>query len=400
MAFPAYAWRGRMTVSVDTLVLATGLVGLGVALTMAALHGGRSNGSGYVDWLVGIAVHALGLVVLGIDRVAPEAWAVASGNVIVAASTLPYVRAIARLHGRRAPMRALAILTAVVAVATFWFTFAMPSIPLRLGAIGVQFLAAQGVLLGLLIGGLRTEPGRAYRVLLALVATTTATTLLRTLWYVFVQDAPDVDGASSVVLFFANLVFFATSGLAYVGVLEDRNRRAVVAATEELSRLSRTDGLTGLANRGHFDRTLRLEVERSARHGHPLTLAVLDLDRFKAVNDVHGHVVGDHVLRRTAAALARSIRAHDLAARVGGEEFALILPDTDRAGGHALAERARAAVGSTPGLTGVGDVEVTASAGVAQLRPGEDAEQLYARADAALYAAKAAGRDRTLIADL
>lgn len=388
-----------MTVSVDTLVLATGLVGLGVALTMAALHGGRSGGSGYVDWLVGIAIHATGLVVLGIDRVAPEAWAIASGNVIVAASTLPYVSAIARLHGQRAPLRALAILTAVVAVATFWFTFAMPSIPLRLAAIGVQFLAAQAVLLGLMIGGLRTEPGRAYRVLFALVAATAATTLLRTVWYVVAQDAPDVDGASSIVLFFTNLVFFATSGLAYVGVLEDRNRRAVEAATAELARLSRTDALTGLANRGHFDAALRLEVERSARHGHPLTLAVLDLDRFKAVNDVHGHVVGDHVLRRTAAALTRTSRVHDLAARIGGEEFALILPDTDVAGGYALAERARAAIGSTPGATGGGDVVVAASAGVAQLAPGEDAEHLYARADAALYAAKRAGRDRTIVAD-
>lgn len=388
-----------MTVSVDTLVLATGLVGLGVALTMAALHGGRSNGTGYVDWLVGIAIHATGLVVLGIDRVAPEAWAVASGNVIVAASTLPYVSAMARLHGRRAPMRPLAILTAVVAVATFWFTFAVPSIPFRLGAIGVQFLAAQGVLLALMVRGLRTEPGRAYRVLFALVAATAATTLLRTVWYAVAQDPPDVDGASSVVLFFANLIFFATSGLAYVGVLEDRNRRAVEAATEELARLSRTDALTGLANRGHFDATVRREVERSIRHGHPLTLALLDLDRFKAVNDVHGHVVGDRVLRRTAAALARTSRVHDLAARIGGEEFALILPDTDVAGGQALAERARAALGAAPGVTGVGEVVVTASAGVAQLRAGEGAEGLYARADAALYAAKAAGRDRTVAAD-
>jgi diguanylate cyclase (GGDEF)-like protein len=387
-----------MTVSVDTLVLATGLVGLGVAATMAALHGSRGNGSGYVDWLIGIAIHATGLVVLGIDRVAPEAWAVASGNVVVAVSTLPYVRAMAHLHGRRAPMRALAILTVVVAIATFWFTFAMPSIPLRLGAIGVQFLTAQAVLLALMVGGLRTEPGRAYRVLLALVATTTATTLLRTIWYAVGPEAPDVDGASSIVLFFTNLVFFATSGLAYVGVLEDRNRRGVEAATGELARISRTDALTGLANRGHFDATLRLEVERSVRHGRPLSLAILDLDRFKAVNDRHGHVVGDHVLRRTAAALTRTSRVHDLAARIGGEEFALLLPDTDAVGGHALAERARAAIGTPPGGTGAGDVVVTASVGIAQWVPGEDAEGLYARADEALYAAKRGGRDRTVVA--
>ena len=243
-------------VSVDTLVLATGLVGLGVALTMAALVGNRSDSSGYVDWLVGIAVHAVGLMVLGTDRIVPATWSVAAGNVIVATSTLPYVRSIARLTGRRAPMRALALLTGAVAIATFWFTFAAPSIPWRLGAIGVQFLVAQTVLLGLMLAGLRTEPGRAYRVLIALVATTTATTLLRTVWFVVTRDAPDVDGTSTVILFLSNLLFFATSGLAYVGVLDDRTRQAAGAATAELARLSRTDALTGLANRGHFDATL------------------------------------------------------------------------------------------------------------------------------------------------
>jgi diguanylate cyclase (GGDEF)-like protein len=387
-----------MTVSVDTLVLATGLVGFGVALAMAALHGGRSHASGYVYWLIGIALHAAGLVVLGIDQVLPEPWAIATGNVIVALSVLPYVRAMALLHGRRAPMRTLVLLTALVAVATVVFTFVAPSIPLRIGAIGVQFLVAQGVLIGLMAAGLRTEPGRAYRLLFALVVAATAATLTRTVWFALAGDVPNVDGASSVALFVTNLLFFATSGLAYLGVLEDRNRRAVEAATAELARLSRTDALTGLANRGHFDATLRREVERSARHGHPLTLAMLDLDHFKAVNDVHGHVVGDKVLKRSAAALARTSRVHDLAARIGGEEFALILPDTDATGGHALAERARIAIAHAPGVTGLGEVAVTVSAGVAQLAPGEDAERLYARADAALYAAKRGGRDRTVAA--
>lgn len=388
-----------MTVSVDTLVLATGLVGLAVAAAMAALQAGRGNASGYVDWLIGIAVHATGLVVLGFDRVAPEAWAVATGNVLVAVSTLPYVRAMARLHGRRAPLRALAVLTALVAIATVGFTFVVPSVALRLVALGVQFLTAQAVLIVLMAVGLRSEPGRAYRLLFALVAATTATTLARTVWYALAADATDADALSSVVLFFTNLLFFATSGLAYVGVLEDRNRRAVDAATAELERLSRTDALTGLANRGHFDAVLRNEVERSARHGHPLTLALLDVDRFKGVNDHHGHVAGDRLLQHTAAALARSSRAHELAARVGGEEYALLLPDTDAEGGHALAERARAAISAVSIDVDGTPVAVTVSAGVARLRPGEDAAALYARADAALYAAKRAGRDRTVVAE-
>jgi two-component system cell cycle response regulator len=161
-----------------------------------------------------------------------------------------------------------------------------------------------------------------------------------------------------------------------------------------LAEASRRDALTGLPNRRAFDEELAREVARAGRTGAPLALVVLDVDRFKAVNDGHGHPAGDAVLREVAARAAAAVRRGDLAARIGGEEFALLLPGADLAGAAELAGRVRAAVAGAPVPAGAGALAVTVSLGCAALAPGEPAEALLARADARLYEAKRTGRDR------
>ena len=162
-------------------------------------------------------------------------------------------------------------------------------------------------------------------------------------------------------------------------------------AERRLRELASTDALTGLANQRAFHDRMAEEVARSSRYGHPLSLVLLDLDRFKLVNDRNGHQVGDTVLREVARRLARLARAGDLAARVGGEEFALLLPDTDAEGAVALAERARREMEAEP-FAGAGSL--TASLGVAALGGGgaaSDGDDLYRRADTALGWAKLSG---------
>ena len=153
-----------------------------------------------------------------------------------------------------------------------------------------------------------------------------------------------------------------------------------------------TDHLTGLANRRRFERQLEREVSRTQRYGRPFCLLLLDLDNFKLVNDTFGHEAGDEVIRRLALTLQAGTRGIDLAARVGGEEFAVILPETDFVGGLDVAERLRLAVREmdTP-LVG----QVTASFGVAEFPVcAATGRELVAVADAALYQAKRSGRDR------
>jgi len=149
-------------------------------------------------------------------------------------------------------------------------------------------------------------------------------------------------------------------------------------------------------NRGQFDLALEFEVGRAQRMGHELTIAVLDLDRFKSINDTFGHAAGDRVLVEVAARLTRGMRATDMIARYGGEEFAVLLPQTNSAAAAVRVETLRAQIAAFPMLTAEGqELTITCSAGIAELPiDGLDAGTLLARADRRLLAAKRAGRNR------
>jgi two-component system cell cycle response regulator len=171
-------------------------------------------------------------------------------------------------------------------------------------------------------------------------------------------------------------------------------REELVAQGARLESMLREDTLTGLSNRRAVLTQLAGMVSAARRHGHPLSIAILDLDHFKRINDTHGHKVGDDVLVAAAHAMGTHLRAEDQLGRLGGEEFLVLLPDTDReAAGH-VAEKLRAEVADAPT-----PVPVTVSIGVATW-DGEAPEDLLHRADEALYAAKEAGRDRVLAATL
>jgi diguanylate cyclase (GGDEF)-like protein/PAS domain S-box-containing protein len=174
-----------------------------------------------------------------------------------------------------------------------------------------------------------------------------------------------------------------------------REQEKLAQANRHLIELATTDALTGLRNRGAFEERLNDEVARTRRSGRPLSLLLLDIDRFKEYNDTFGHLRGDAVLRTLGSIVARTVREVDFAARYGGEEFAVILPDTERVGACELAERLRAAVEGADWQ----DREITISVGVAALGEGvRDAESLLNAADKALYRSKEEGRNRVSVA--
>lgn len=164
---------------------------------------------------------------------------------------------------------------------------------------------------------------------------------------------------------------------------------------EALRRLATRDQLTGLFNRREFERILAEEEERSRRFGHPLSLLMIDIDRFKWINDTHGHPVGDAVLREVARRLAEEVRSVDRVARFGGEEFAVVLMEAGREAAFELARRVCAAMEREPVLVNETlPLNVTVSAGAASLPDdAKTGEGLVAAADKALYAAKGAGRN-------
>ena len=160
---------------------------------------------------------------------------------------------------------------------------------------------------------------------------------------------------------------------------------------------ARADAKTGLLNAATWEREARAEVARAVRTSSPLAVALLDLDRFKQVNDTHGHLLGDEVLRSIADTMTGVLREYDLAGRFGGEEFVMLLPQTRATDAFRIAERVRAHIARLPITTPTGErVQVTASIGVAALDAGSSRQlaDLLAAADAALYRAKASGRDQ------
>lgn len=172
------------------------------------------------------------------------------------------------------------------------------------------------------------------------------------------------------------------------------------AAMAEIEHLSVHDGLTGLVNRRELGRRLDEEVRRSRRYGSTCSVMIIDLDLFKEINDSYGHLAGDEVLTTVASILQAAIRDCDTAARYGGDEFVLILPETSDEGAKVMAERIRHEFATTAFASDTFSFSVTLSIGIAQYRrAGGDPLELLADADRALYACKDAGRNGVVVYD-
>jgi diguanylate cyclase (GGDEF)-like protein len=241
-------------------------------------------------------------------------------------------------------------------------------------------------------GGLRRERSRAIGLFLAAVTVACQAVRLPML-----LELPSGDGAllsgslEQSVAFLPAMMHVLGVGLGFLVMHVERNELLAHEA-------ALTDPLTGCANRRAFATRVAEELAHAARSGEPLSVVLTDIDRFKAVNDAHGHAVGDLVIRRLADVLREGVRTSDVAARLGGEEFCVLLRGADATVAERLAERLGQALRNRPVETEGGFVRVTASFGVASAQRGETWEALFSRADRALYQAKSAGRDRVKVA--
>jgi diguanylate cyclase (GGDEF)-like protein len=174
---------------------------------------------------------------------------------------------------------------------------------------------------------------------------------------------------------------------------------ALVSRSQHLLQLATSDALTGLFNRGYIDDRFAIELGRARRYGKQLSVAVIDADRFKDLNDTHGHSAGDQVLRKIGEILGDSSRQSDTVGRYGGEEFVVIMPETDIASAHQKLEALRQLLASVPIdlPTGGKQVHITISAGIASFpEDGADAADLFAVADERMFQAKGEGRNRVV----
>ena len=176
------------------------------------------------------------------------------------------------------------------------------------------------------------------------------------------------------------------------------NRRQLQAANQELQRLSSTDRLTGLFNRGHWEEMLRQDYARHRRYERNAALVMFDIDHFKKINDSYGHQAGDAVIQQTAELVRQCTRDADIAGRYGGEEFVVLLPDTDSEGAVTFAERLRQSIEAYEVVHEGRSIRFTVSLGIADLsEPTNGYAQLIERADIALYSSKASGRNQVTL---
>jgi diguanylate cyclase (GGDEF)-like protein len=178
---------------------------------------------------------------------------------------------------------------------------------------------------------------------------------------------------------------------AYIDEIDEAYQRQMLDA-------ARMDPLIGVLNRRGFDERLEAESAAALRHGGPLSLLVIDIDHFKSINDSHGHPAGDALLKAVVGALAKELRREDTLARYGGDELVVILRNTNSRGAAQLAERLRQQIADSSYPVERATLHTTISVGVAELEAGGTADQLLEAADAALYRAKEAGRNRVVLA--
>lgn len=216
------------------------------------------------------------------------------------------------------------------------------------------------------------------------------------------KNADKIIGCISV--FQNEINAFDVDSLKIMEALAEQSSIAIMNAMRyfEISKKSITDPLTKTYNRRFFDQVLHDSVTKSAADKTPVSLIMLDVDKFKNINDTYGHVIGDAVLREIASRIKRCVRSNDIVARYGGEEFSVILPNLTAEQACVIAERIRYEVSSKPIKTDVGDITITVSAGVADYpNKAESAEKLISHADRALYAGcKTKGRDRVAVYEI
>lgn len=399
------------------VVTATSLVGFLSILIACAFRGLHERALATTpggQWALSAFTGGAAALITASAASLPHFIGTVADNTLTVVSLIFIHRGTAMLVGARFSDRAYLACVALAVAGFTWFTYGYPSLACRIGLVSALRGLFYGATLLMLLNRQGLPAGtRHLSDILALAAA----------WSV-VRLASVVMSGDTVTNFLEGgptfAVMFAVSGILHMLVnafqfrLESEQVRDELAAradhlkqkrdmlqavvaerTAELTRLATTDSLTGIANRRHFIERGNQELERATRYKLPMALLLLDIDHFKQVNDSFGHPAGDKLLQVVAQACQSSARHVDLAGRLGGEEFALLMPETGAIAAHLAAERLRRAIANiVPAQSGV-LLPVTASFGVATLNPRDTSlDTLLARADAALYRAKHGGRNR------
>lgn len=350
-------------------------------------------------WVWSNFAGALGFLCIGVRDFAPEVVTVIFGNMLAVATTALALEGNRRFLGLK-PDRlvSIAIMTAY-AITLGYYTYIAPSLSARIITASI----VSSLFTFLSYRAFAEKPGLLKNIVYRTVGLTFL--LFSILMFLRMFAAMALSNLSGElyspewmqsVSFMIFLVFATVWSLNYVVLNSERLNEELREKEIELLERATTDFLTGLSNKRAFDEFASSEIKRSRRYNIPTCLVLLDLDHFKRVNDTFGHAVGDKVLTEIGHLLKRMTRQHDLIARIGGEEFGLLLTHTDLGSGHAVAEAFRREIQSLEITHAAINLSITSSFGVAELRESDTLESLTERADTSLYKAKNKGRNRVI----
>jgi len=402
------------TFDVATATSLVGFLSILIACAFRGLHGRSLAGTPGGQWAMSALTGGAAALLVANSATLPDYIGTVADNTLSVVSLVFIHRGTAMLVGARYNDRYYALCVGAAIAGFAWFSYGHPSVQARIELVSAYRAAFYCATLLMLAKRPGLPAGTRYLVdILALAATWSVVRLGAAVFSTGHVDT-FLEGGSSFA------VMVSVSGILHVLVnafqfrLESEKIRDELAAraaqlqekrdmlkavvaerTAELTRQATTDSMTGIANRRHFMERGNDEIERARRYHLPLTLLLLDIDHFKRINDRFGHPAGDKLLQVIAQACQSNARNVDLAGRLGGEEFALLMPETSAIAARLAAERLRRAITAIPpALSGVPH-QVTASFGIAALNSHDTSmESLMARADTALYRAKNGGRNR------
>jgi diguanylate cyclase (GGDEF)-like protein len=353
------------------------------------------------DWVMGALAATVGSSLSAMRGLIPDFFVVVLGNTTNLVALSLILLAIRGLLRLQTPRKWLPIVASIFAITATYFTLVDPNVTVR---VAILSLLAGGLYANIAWACFRhggSLPRPLTLVTGALSAVGAGASFTRA--FNSPRIAAEADFITTSDLTLAAPYLFTLTSSNWLAIMLslvigfriqqrlESERNTVQAMNKDLRILSTTDGLSGLVNRRHCDVLLYAAVAATHARNGSLSVALIDLDHFKKVNDTHGHQAGDAVLRKAAQAITSAVRSQDTIGRWGGEEFLAILPGAGGAESLAIGERIRAAIAECEQSA---DSRVTASVGVASLRPSDTAESLVRRADDALYAAKKSGRDQ------
>jgi diguanylate cyclase (GGDEF)-like protein len=355
----------------------------------------RSEVPGLSRWIGANAVIVAAMLVLALNGGAPASLAVVVSSVLLAGAAFLALQGTRLFFGLR-PWRRYEIAGyAILAIGIVYWTYLAPDVDARILLMS-GFLAYVRLMVGWTAYVMKPAHRPAYSYLfVAIVATLggfvhIARGLAVALGWEhhtqFLQPTP-----MNIAFLGLGIVTLPCLSIGAIMLAYDR-------MAERMERLATIDELTGALVRREFMAQAESRVTHANRGGSRFAVAIMDIDNFKALNDCYGHAAGDRTLSYFSAIVARAIRQQDIFGRLGGEEFAILLPDTSRADAIAMVNALRLQVAASMSAAPCGEMACTFSAGVDEFHPGETLADLMARVDAALYSAKAMGRNRVVSA--